>query len=53
MVIETLWDRLGLKEVLNNITKSKGLKVPYERALLAMTANRLCEPESKLRVWDR
>ena len=25
----------------------------YERALLAMTANRLCEPESKLGVWDR
>ena len=53
MVIETLWDRLGLKEVLNNIAKSKGLKIPYERALLAMTANRLCEPESKLGVWDR
>lgn len=53
MVIETLWDRLGLKAVLNNIAKSKGLKVPYERALLAMTANRLCEPESKLGVWDR
>jgi len=51
MVIETLWERLGLKEVLNNITKSK--KVSYERALLSMTANRLCEPESKLGVWDR
>jgi len=25
----------------------------YERALLAMVANRLCEPESKLGVWDR
>ncbi len=53
MVIETLWDRLGLKEVLSNIVKSKKLKVSYERALLAMTANRLCEPESKLGVWDR
>jgi len=28
-------------------------KVDYERALFAMTANRLCEPDSKLRVWDR
>lgn len=53
MVIETLWDRLGLKEVLSNIAQSKGLKVPYERALLAMAANRLCEPESKLGVWNR
>jgi transposase len=25
----------------------------HERALLAMTANRLCEPDSKLGVWDR
>ena len=27
--------------------------MPYERALLAMTANRLCKPSSKLGVWDR
>ena len=32
---------------------AKKIKVPYERALLAMVANRLCEPESKLGVWDR
>ena len=53
LVIETLWERLGLKKTLENIIKSKGLRMPYERALLAMTANRLCEPESKLGVWDR
>ena len=29
------------------------MRVNYERTLLAMTANRLCEPESKLGVWDR
>lgn len=27
--------------------------MPYERALLAMVANRLCCPDSKLGVWDR
>ena len=53
MVIETLWDRLGLKKTLTDIIKAKGLRIPYERALLAMTANRLCDPESKLGVWDR
>ena len=53
MVIEALWEQLGLKEILTGIAKSKGLKIPYERALLAMTANRLCEPKSKLGVWDR
>ena len=53
MVIETLWERLGIKKVLTRISQSKGMRIPYERALLAMTANRLCEPESKLGVWDR
>ncbi|MEA1867291.1 MAG: IS1634 family transposase [Thermodesulfobacteriota bacterium] len=53
LIIEALWDRLGLKKTLSDIVNAKGLRVPYERALLAMTANRLCEPESKLGVWDR
>jgi hypothetical protein len=52
-VIEALWERLGLKKTLSDIVNTQGLRVPYERALLAMTANRLCEPESKLGVWDR
>ena len=53
MVIEALWVRLGIKKTLDDIARKKKLQVPYERALLAMTANRLCEPESKLGVWDR
>jgi len=53
LAIETLWERLGLKRTFSDIVKRKGLKAPYERALLAMTANRLCDPESKLGVWDR
>jgi hypothetical protein len=52
-VIEALWERLGIGEALRDAAQSSGCKVPYERALLAMTANRLCEPESKLGVWDR
>ena len=52
-VIEALWERLGLKRTFSEIARRRGLKVPYERALLAMTANRLCDPESKLGVWDR
>jgi len=53
MVIEALWERLGLKKTLNDVAKTAGAQVPYERALLAMVANRLCDPESKLGVWDR
>ena len=54
MTIDALWERLGIGKVLRDIaSKKKGSTVAYERALLAMTANRLCEPESKFGVWDR
>jgi transposase len=51
--IEGLWERLGIGAALRKVAGESRCKVPYERALLAMTANRLCEPESKLGVWDR
>ena len=38
---------------LRAIEQRAGCFVSYERALLAMVANRLCEPESKLGVRDR
>ena len=53
LVIEALWERFGLRKTLQDIEKAAGAQVPYERALLAMVANRLCDPESKLGVWDR
>jgi len=53
LVIEALWEQLGIGKEFRDICKAKKIKVPYERALLAMVANRLCEPESKLGVWDR
>jgi transposase len=53
LVIEALWDKLGLKKTIADIVNAKGLRIPYERALMAMVANRLCAPDSKLGVWDR
>jgi hypothetical protein len=53
LVVEALWERLGLRKTLQDIEKAAGVQVPYERALMAMVANRLCDPESKLGVWDR
>ncbi len=53
VVIEALWERLGIGQILRERLKKKRRPLDYERALLAMTANRLCEPESKLGVWDR
>jgi hypothetical protein len=52
-VAEALWERLDIGKTLRAISKEKRHRVNYERALFALTANRLCEPESKLGVWDR
>ena len=53
LLAETLWQQLGIGEMLSAICKKNNLRAPYERALLAMVTNRLCEPESKLGLWDR
>jgi transposase len=53
VVIEALWKRLGIGEILRERLRKKKRPLEYERALLAMTANRLCEPQSKLGVWER
>jgi transposase len=53
LAIEALWEKIGLKKVCSDIATANRFPAHYERALLAMTANRLCAPESKLGVWDR
>ncbi len=50
---ETLWERVGIGKTLRDIFKREKVSPLHERALLAMTANRICEPESKPGVWDR
>jgi transposase len=52
-VTEALWERLGIGPTLRKVMAESRCDSEYERALLAITANRLCEPESKLGVWDR
>ena len=51
LVIEELWERYGIGEAIREVIGTK--QIPYDKALLAMVANRLCTPESKLGVWDR
>jgi transposase len=53
LTIEALWEWLEIGKILRQLMAKKKLTVPYDQALLAMVANRLCEPESKLGVWDR
>ena len=49
-VVEALWERLAIGPTLRRVL---GEGARLERALLAMTANRLCDPQSKLGVWER
>ncbi len=53
LAAEVLWERLGIGKILRKICKREKLSPLYERALFAMTANRICDPESKLGVWER
>jgi len=40
-VVEALWARLGLDRLFKGFAAKVGAKADYERALLAMTVNRL------------
>ena len=53
LLAESFWKKLGIDELIATICKENHLRAPYERALFAMVANRLCEPDSKLGLWDR
>jgi len=53
-VVDALWARLGLDRLFKGFAAKAHAKADYERALLAMTANRLtAEPTSKLGVQER
>ena len=47
-VLEHLWRRVGLPELIGELVGARKLKFPVERALFAMVANRACAPSSKL-----
>ena len=47
-VLETLWRRLGIAQVIDAAVGLRRFDFPVERALFAMVANRACAPSSKL-----
>jgi len=51
--VDALWREFGIDRLLLGIMAEEGISKPYERALLAMVANRLTEPTSKLGVSER
>ncbi len=51
--VEALWEQLGIGPTLRQRLTPAQDAPRFERALLAMTAHRLCDPQSKLGVWER
>src|SRR5499427_1911418 len=52
-VLEALWQRLGLADIITEQLKGRKLDFPVERALFAMVANRACAPCSKLYCYEQ
>lgn len=46
-VLEAIWQRLGIGEVIGEVVGRRQFDFPVERALFAMVANRACAPASK------
>jgi hypothetical protein len=52
-VVEQLWARLGIGRAIGARLAAQGLQAPHEAALLAMAAQRLARPGSKLACHER
>jgi hypothetical protein len=52
-VLEAVWKRLGIPDVLSEQLASRHVDFAVERALFAMVANRACAPSSKLYCYDQ
>jgi hypothetical protein len=52
-VLEALWQRLGLADIIADQRKGRKLDFAVARALCAMVANRACAPCSKLSCYEQ
>src|SRR5262249_13088844 len=52
-VLEALWRRLGIADVIARHVTPRKLDFSVERALFAMVANRACAPSSKLYCYEQ
>jgi hypothetical protein len=52
-VLQALWQRLGIDQVIRAQAQSRRLGFDVERAVFAMVANRACAPCSKLHCWEQ
>ena len=52
-VLEHLWRRVGVPELIEELLEGRKLEFSVERALFAMVANRVCAPTSKRNCHER
>jgi hypothetical protein len=52
-VLQALWERLGIDEIIDEQAGKRRLGFSVERALFAMVANRACAPASKLYCYEQ
>lgn len=52
-VLEMLWARLGIRQVIERLVGRRKFEFSMERALFAMVANRACAPCSKLYCYEQ
>lgn len=50
--VSELWEKLGLRKILERSVKREDRSVPFERAIFAMVANRCLAPSSKLCCYE-
>jgi len=51
-LLDGVWKRLGIKETVEKMLRSRGYGTPVERLLFAMVANRALAPSSKLAMEE-
>jgi transposase len=52
-VLEQLWERLGIADVIRDQSAERKFGFNLERALFSMVANRVCAPSSKLYCYEQ
>lgn len=51
--VSELWEKLGIRKILEHAVKEEDRSVPFERAIFAMVANRCLAPSSKLCCYEQ
>ena len=51
ILVEKMWQKLGLHQIVDELYRRSPIEVPVKEALLCMVTNRLVEPRSKLSTY--